>query len=674
MEKGNNITNSLCYLSYPTGSQYSVCPPPRTDSGLKIKHLYQLILLKIMRKLFYLKALMLSLCMAVSFVLPVNAQTADAFINDWDGSDDELRGSFGITIGGAGLIPQGIGEPAPLGSGLLIMSMLGAGYAVARRRRSLRKGVMMLMACVLLLGMTQCKKSPALQGEGAHKAHITLRVEDNSRVIVDTTNAASVGYAAVSFENGDKMYVGYNKTYVGYLTYSSGNFTGDINIAETVDDEPLYFYFLGGKGFEPTFDGNVATLDISDQVIKYPVINYAHSAEVYPSATGDYTARLLNKCAIVKFHVNKPAGYDQAGTCITGMNNLVTVDFDHTKAGTDEGFTYSLVNEGAITIPSKIGDVWAVLLPQDEKAADADGAFSGRHKGTRPTINAIVANDYISTPYELDLSTEFQPTGALSGLFKVNADGKMVRFSKANLKATTTDGWNTWTWRFKDTQYEYETAGEVGTNYANRTEVSLFSWATSGYNIRGVESSDYYYKPNNTMEGHTSSFGPGGVSSIVGEYAKGDWGYNRITNEGYYQWRCLTSDEWTYLRANHTTRWVKITGVGSLGTSCRCYGVAILPYNSSATLSSEYTVAQWEAMESDYGAILFPVCGFRAKSSSNYSKITQVDTWGYYWASTNGNMNNGKAYMVAASWYENNLRVPELNSHLQGMSVRLVCE
>lgn len=37
MEKGDIITNSLCYLSYPTGSQYSVCPLPRTDSGLKIK-------------------------------------------------------------------------------------------------------------------------------------------------------------------------------------------------------------------------------------------------------------------------------------------------------------------------------------------------------------------------------------------------------------------------------------------------------------------------------------------------------------------------------------------------------------------------------------------------------------------------------------------------------------
>lgn len=636
-----------------------------------------------MKNFFNFKALGLSAILVI-FALSGNAQKNDAFFNSFDDDDNYWNRGVGIAIGSGDITNQGVGEPAPLGSGLLVLTVVGAGYAVARRKRSLRKSTMLLLACAMIMGMTNCKKNiETINSVPTNKVHITLNVGDGSRANVDPTGGGT--FATVQYENGDIMYVGYNNKYVGYMTYSAGGFSGDVEIAEPVGEQPLHFYYLGGKGYTPDMK-DIATdkiyVDISDQgvvdisasVHRYPIISYAASNEFYPTGSGQYSARLLNKCAMVKFNVNKPEGYDQAGTCIVGLNNYVTVDFTTPNAD-GNGFSYSQVNDGAITIDSKIGDVWAVLLPQDNiQAGDDMTVFSGRRKGTRPALGTIAVNDYKPDGIALNVTTGFVPTGALNGLFKVNADGKMVIFSKANLKATTTDGWNTWTWRFKDTQYEYETAGEVGTNYANRTEVSLFSWATSGYNIRGDESGSYYYKPNITVVGNTSSFGPGGVSSIVGEYAKGDWGYNRISNNAYKQWRCLTSDEWTYLRANHTTRWVKITGVGSLGTSGRCYGVAILPYNSSATLSSEYTVAQWEAMESDYGAILFPVCGFRAKSGSNYTKITQVDTWGYYWSSTNGNMNNGTAYMVAASWSENNLRVPETNSHCYGMSVRLVCE
>ena len=631
-----------------------------------------------MAKFFNIKAAVLSVFIAVAAMLPSisQAQKSDGFFNNFD-NEDLYNDRLGITIGGGGISPQGIGEPAPLGSGLLVLMAAGAGYAVLRRKgiKGIKGVNAIIMAMVLLLGMTQCRKNlDTIQDDPSNKVHITLRVENQSRVVIDTAGAITPSFATVTFENGDIMYVGYNKTYVGSLSYSNGNFTGDIDISQTVDDEPLYFYFLGGKGFTPTISGNTATLDISDQVVKYPVINFGHSVEVYPSATGDYTARLLNKCAIVKFHVTKPAGYDQAGTCITGMNNLVTVNFDHTAANTDEGFTYSQINDGAITLPTKNGDVWAILLPQDELTEGGDmSVFSGRHKGVRPAMNEIKANDFIPTPYELNLNTEFQPTGTLSGLFKVNEDGKMVRFSKANLRATTTDGWATWTWSFKDTQYEYEVSGNVGDNYANRTEASLFSWATSGYNIRGAESSNYFYKPNATAEGSTGSYGPGSYYNITGAYAKGDWGYNRITNNAYYQWRVLSKDEWAYLIANHTTAWVKITGVGTLGTKDRCFGVAMLPYGSTETLSSQYTVAQWATMEEN-GAIFFPCCGFRAKGSSSYSSITQVDTWGYLWTSTNGTMNNGKAYGVSAAWYETNLRDPEVDTHRMGKCVRLVCE
>ena len=493
-----------------------------------------------MKNFFNLKALVFSVVLVI-FALPLSAQWNDNFFQIEDNDDAFYldRGTF-ITIGGAGITPQGIGE-APLGSGLLVLMAAGAGYAVSRRRRSLRKGTMFLLALAMLLGFTQCrKKLDTINDVTTGKVHITLRVEKDSRIVVDTLNAATNGYAAVSFENGDVMYVGYNKTYVGSLTYDGTDFNGDINIAETVEDEPLYFYFLGGKGFTPTFDGNVATLNISNQTSKYPVINFAHSLEVYPSSTGNYTARLLNKCAIVKFKVNKVASSD--GTCITGMNNLVTVDFDHTKADTDEGFTYSKVNDGVITIPAKAGEVWAILLPQAQ-VTDAFAYSTNCASQNRVTVPEIVANQYLPSGITLNLQdTYISVSSTTKVLF---APGNLQYLGNAN---------GTGTWRFAEHQYDFMGDGpSSGTNYQGNVTVAgytkynasadkdvardLFGWGTSGYDDKN---------PWITSKS-TNSYYNGSLTDT--DY---DWGvYHRasgsstekITNGGNYMWRLWTNSE-----------------------------------------------------------------------------------------------------------------------------------
>lgn len=493
-----------------------------------------------MKNFFNLKALVFSVVLVI-FALPLSAQWNDNFFQIEDNDDAFYldRGTF-ITIGGAGITPQGIGE-APLGSGLLVLMAAGAGYAVSRRRRSLRKCTMFLLALAMLLGFTQCrKKLDTINDVTTGKVHITLRVEKDSRIVVDTLNAATNGYAAVSFENGDVMYVGYNKTYVGSLTYDGTDFNGDINIAETVEDEPLYFYFLGGKGFTPTFVGNVATLDISDQTSKYPVINFAHSAEVYPSSTGNYTARLLNKCAIVKFKVNKVASSD--GTCITGMNNLVTVDFDHTKAGTDEGFTFSKVNGGVITIPSKAGEVWAILLPQAQ-VTDAYAYSKNCATQNRFTVPEIEANQYSPSGIALNLQdTYISASSTTKVLF---APGNLQYLGNAN---------GTGTWRFAEHQYDFMGDGpSSGTNYQGNVTVAgytkynassdkdvardLFGWGASGYDgknpwITSTSTNSYY---NGSLTDTDYDWG-------VYHRASGS-STEKITNGGNYMWRLWTNSE-----------------------------------------------------------------------------------------------------------------------------------
>lgn len=615
-----------------------------------------------MKNFFNLKALVFSVVLVI-FALPLSAQWNDNFFQIEDNDDAFYldRGTF-ITIGGAGITPQGIGE-APLGSGLLVLMAAGAGYAVSRRRRSLRKGTMLLLAFAMLLGFTQCrKKLDTISDVTTGKVHITLRVEKDSRIVVDTLNAATNGYAAVSFENGDVMYVGYNKTYVGSLTYDGADFNGDINIAETVEDEPLYFYFLGGKGFTPTFDGNVATLNISNQTSKYPVINFAHSAEVYPSSTGNYTARLLNKCAIVKFKVNKVASSD--GTCITGMNNLVTVDFDHTKAGTDEGFTFSKVNGGVITIPSKAGEVWAILLPQAQ-VTDAYAYSKNCATQNRFTVPEIEANQYSPSGIALNLQdTYISASSTTKVLF---APGNLQYLGNAN---------GTGTWRFAEHQYDFMGDGpSSGTSYQGNVTVSgftkynasadldvardLFGWGASGYNNK------YPYMTTTTINEYYNG-------SLVDENANYDWGVyhsasgsstEKITNGGSYSWRLLTYDEWSYVinRTNkvYTKEWpdsykqtknlfcdATITGVMTNNVK----GVIIFPNSwngdfyrnikygneSGCTFNSNvFNADQWAMLE-NMGCVFLPVAHVRNGTSMTYLNE------GHYWTSTLRNAQEGR--------------------------------
>ena len=141
----------------------------------------------------------------------------------------------------------------------------------------------LVMALAMVLGFTQCKKEQT-PANGNESVRITLNVDkgaNSPKVVVDPVGHTNPDYATVSFEAGDVIYVGYNNQYVGTLTYGEGVFDGTVNISETVEDAHLHFYFLGGVGFEPTVDGNTATVVISDQTAKYPVISYAPSNEVF---------------------------------------------------------------------------------------------------------------------------------------------------------------------------------------------------------------------------------------------------------------------------------------------------------------------------------------------------------------------------------------------------------
>ena len=85
-----------------------------------------------------MKKIVLSIALVLALGFGANAQIglSDAFFNDWAQSDMLRDGGLGLMLptlpGDHGL--GGDVPGAPLGSGLIILSALGAGYAYRKRK------------------------------------------------------------------------------------------------------------------------------------------------------------------------------------------------------------------------------------------------------------------------------------------------------------------------------------------------------------------------------------------------------------------------------------------------------------------------------------------------------------------------------------------------------------
>ena len=563
-----------------------------------------------------------------------------------------------------GISNYGIGETVPVGSGLLILSLAGAGYAALRRKRS-RKGTALLLAFVLLLGFTQCKKEQPLEPNQTEGVRITLTVDggnNGSRVIVDPTNGGVNNYASVTFENGDTVYVGYNNEYVGYLTFSGSSFSGNVSIADPVGSQPLHFYFLGGKGFTPDFDGNTATVNISDQTSKYPVISYAPSKQEY-IGSGTYTAKLQNKCSIMSFNVTTSTA-SKSDVCIEGMNNTVSVNFA-TPNTTDNGFEYSKSGVGRIKMRGGNGSqtsftTWAIVLPQNEDLPAAAGkAYVNNYEGIRPAIAAFGSNQYLDNEVALDFTTDENGSGRLIGQFSIS-DTKKVHFSRGNLRATHSN--RGWSWSFAGNQYE---CLDCSSNYIINGSVDLFGWngESSGADNYGISDS-----------GTDSDYG-----NTAGDTLKNDWGHNPITNGGNTAdvWRTLTKAEWEYLfNTRSTPSGVRFASATVHGKN----GMLLLPDDWSTSyysFSSSNTVDEpilnsissddWTQLEA-HGAVFLPATKdlHSGEVMGTFPFITEI-----YWTSTSHETDASKAYvMFIANYFGNSPSAVSFNRHF-GCHVRL---
>ena len=259
-----------------------------------------------------------------------------------------------------------------------------------------------MMALALVLGFTQCKKEQVPANNESEGVRITLTVDggnNGSKVIVDPN--APQGYATVTFESGDIIYVGNNGAYVGYLSYDGTNFSGSIDDSNLNEADYLHFYFMGNKG---TTSQPTEAVSITDQTSKYPVISYAPSTKLYKSGVTSYTAKLQNYCSIVKFTTNSiPTA---TAVTVKGMKNTVAVDFSANNAATSiSGSPYAFTKSGdgdIILHAESPTERWAILLEQDA-VNGATVSASGYNNGTC-NVPAITNNMYYITGGGVNIS------------------------------------------------------------------------------------------------------------------------------------------------------------------------------------------------------------------------------------------------------------------------------
>lgn len=493
----------------------------------------------------------------------------------------------------------------------------------------------------LVLGLSQCKKNveQAAQDVVSGTVTLTLNVGDNgdgSKYSVNTSTGA------VTYSSGDVLYVASEGTYLGTMSYTGGGtFTGNIN-TPTVGS-PIWFFFFGDKEPNESLTKGTSTsctVTISDQTTSLPVISCAASNENYVDGNTTYSAKLLNKCALVKFSTNVASG-------------MVNVDVTNTVATVSFAGTVTPGTSGSVSFTTNSsGEGWAILLPQD--AVNGAAVTSSGYKDGTCNIPAITNNMFYTSGVSVSL-TDLR--------FSVGA-GTKVLFAPGNLQAVyASKNTSTCTWQFASTQYSCignATANNaVGNNLVTTAgTVDLFGWV-------GASSSLAEYGVNNNVT--ESNYG-----NTTNESLKSDWSVvaNTVSLGGHRDWITLTSSQWKYILSDRTNASQKY-GHGVVGTQNGLIilpdafvlpdGLSFTPGNSAWTNS--YTIAQWALMEEN-GAVFLPAAGYR-----NGTSVKNVGSRGYYWSSTPLSSFASLAYSV--NFVSDNLKPQTDYYRYRGHSVRL---
>ena len=363
--------------------------------------------------------------------------------------------------------------------------------------------------------------------------------------------------------------------------------------------------------------------------------------------------------ATITFEVTASATYVAH---FTQQSYTITVSSDPANGGTVQ------INNGTAGSTATATFAHGTTI-QLKATANSGYAFSQWNDGGAQTHNVTVTAGETYTAY---FTAQPQaPTGAINGLFTINANGDQVYFAQGNLQYQA----STNTWRFATNQWDYIGEANANISYTYSGWVDLFGWGTSGYNHGAV-----CYQPWSTSQTNSDYFAYGQAAyNLYDQTGQAEWGYNTISNGGNQtsQWRTLTewdNGEWHFVFNTRSTtsgiRYVKaqVNGIN---------GVVLLPDDWSASYyllnntnsggasfsSNIISASQWVSLE-QHGAVFLPAAGYRDGTS-----VCAVGSYGQYWSADYAD--DDRACFVYFN--DVDLRASYAISRSYGHSVRLVC-
>ena len=493
----------------------------------------------------------------------------------------------------------------------------------------------------------------------------------------------------LEFSTGDQLFVRGESDYgffAGTLDWvSEGTFSGTIYTA---------------KAYAGTVDAllNNATVSASCSAVLLPADydTYEYLSISNPGTYSAYLSKNANKAfATTKAAAVEQFSYESAFEYSSGFALSPTkaiLNFTITGLSASTNVTATLTKGSTLTIS---GDVTT------DGSGNASFAMAVTGDINLNTLSLTVGGNAITLAsgsktleagkiYNVTRSAIPLPEGALSGKFTISNDGgtttSQVRFSKGNLQYTK----STSTWSFMEQQYstvETNASPYCTDDYGDKDVVSLFGWATSGYNHGAT-----CYQPYSTNTTCSRYYAYGNSSkNLYDQTGQADWGYNAISNGGNTEnsgWRTLTRDEWRYLFNTRTT------GGTVFGTSSARYahatirtdvsggvnGIILFPdglsiaasevttagtVNVNSAWGTKCTSAEWTALAAK-GCVFLPAAGERFGDNDGVT-VRLVGSNGCYWASTYYSTDNGGH--VA---FGNNFLSPYGGLRRSGHSVRLV--
>lgn len=416
------------------------------------------------------------MAMALGMLLPMTmtAQSDGFFRGGTDNIDDRTGGENGVTWNG--MVAQNPEYEAPLGSGLLILTAAGAGYVALRRKRNLKTTATMILACVMLLGFTQCKKKVVDTMTQTEGIKMTLVADNGAKTSFDAD-----GTIHWNKSKKERVFVFVDGECKGSLTNNGtgGNtFTGELSSfpAGTYD---FYFYYLGNNVDENTIKSGDKSfsMDFSNQDGTLGNLGDNHFGcgimrDVYYDGGTSISAQALMQ-SYVSMGLFNTTGMAESGQKVyfygDNINNKISVSFSDGVPT----YTYEKTNSGYICAGTPSAKTYVILVPNHTNGSESKPtAFTfvskrttGSVEGTTFPYGIIGGRFYCqggNINNAISITTTAYDPGKLRGDFSV-ASGTTVKFSQGNLQANfASSGTSTRTWQFATNQYDY-----VGNNVAN---------------------------------------------------------------------------------------------------------------------------------------------------------------------------------------------------------------